>query len=62
MTLDLRPYMIERPFTVTQKDNLEKVHTLFRQMQIRQLLVVNNNNEGLLGIVTRQDIFSYMSL
>jgi hypothetical protein len=40
--LDLRPYMIERPYLVTQKDSIEKVHQLFRHMQLRQLLVVYN--------------------
>ena len=54
--------MIEKPFTVTQKDNLEKVHAIFRMMQIRQLIVVNSNNGELQGIITRQDLFAYMSL
>ena len=60
--LDMRPYMIERPFTVTQKDTLEKVHLYFRQMHVRQLLVVHNSTETLLGVITRQDLFQYMSL
>jgi len=33
--LDMRPYMIEKPFTVTEKDTIEKVHLLFRQMHLR---------------------------
>ena len=49
----MRPYMIERPFTVTEKDTIEKVHLLFRQMHIRQLLVVKSGSELLIGIITR---------
>lgn len=45
--------MIERPFTVTQKDYIEKVHLIFRQMHLRQLVVVQNDSERLLGIITR---------
>jgi CBS domain-containing protein len=58
----LRPYMIERPFYVCQKDTLEKCHTIFRHIHVRQLMVVNNKNEKLEGIITRQDLFQYMSL
>lgn len=60
--LDLRPYMIERPFTVCQKDNLEKVHQLFREMHMRQLMVIDSTSDKLIGIITRQDLFQYMSL
>lgn len=60
--LDLRPYMIERPFTVSQFDKFPKVLNLFRQMQLRQLLVTNDADGKLVGIITRQDLFSFMSL
>lgn len=60
--LDLRPYMIERPMTVNTRDRMPKILNLFRLMQLRQLLVVNDSNGELVGIITRQDIFSFMSL
>ena len=60
--LDFRPYMIERPFVVSKKDSISKVHMIFRQMHLRQLLVINDDNGKLEGIITRQDIFQYMSL
>ena len=53
MELDLRPYMIERPFTVTLYDKFSKILSLFRQMQLRQLLVINEVNGRLEGIITR---------
>lgn len=28
--LDFRPYMIERPFTVIVRDNIQKIHLMFR--------------------------------
>lgn len=33
--LDLRPYMIERPYTVGLYDKFTKVINLFKQMQLR---------------------------
>ena len=60
--LDLRPYMIERPMTVSTRDRMPKVLNLFRLMQLRQLLVINDSDGKLVGIITRQDIFSFMSL
>jgi predicted transcriptional regulator len=53
--MDLRPYMIQRPFTVNAKDDIEKVHRVFRGMHLRQLIVVDH--ERLVGIITRQDLF-----
>ncbi|CDW84850.1 h(+) cl(-) exchange transporter 7-like isoform 2 [Stylonychia lemnae] len=60
--LDLRPYMIERPYSVTIKDKLPKALNLFRQMQLRQLPVINDTTCKVEGIITRQDLFQYMSL
>jgi CBS domain-containing protein len=60
--LDLRPYMIERPHLVSVADRFPKVLNLFRQMQLRQLLVTNDSDGKLVGVITRQDIFSFMSL
>ena len=55
--LDLRPYMIERPFQVNLNDKIDKVHLIFREMHLRQLIVCNRDNGKLEGIITRQDIF-----
>eukprot|EP00347_Sterkiella_histriomuscorum_P015757 403355796 len=60
--LDLRPYMIERPFMVTLRDSIEKVHMMFRCLHLRQLLVTNFDNGEIQGIITRQDLFQYMTL
>jgi len=60
--MDLRLCMIERPFTVSVFDKFPKVLNVFRQMQLRQLLVTNDADGKLAGIITRKDLFSYMSL
>ena len=60
--MDLRPYMIERPQLVSADDKFPKVLNIFRLMQLRQMLVINDANGKLLGIITRQDLFQYMSL
>ena len=60
--LDLRPYMIERPHLVSLFDAMPKILNLFRLMQLRQILVINDRNGKLEGIITRQDLFTYMSL
>ncbi len=60
--MDLRPYMIEKPYQVHLGDKLPKIHQLFREMHLRQLIVCNRDNGKLEGIITRQDIFQYMSL
>ncbi|CDW77635.1 chloride channel protein 7 [Stylonychia lemnae] len=60
--LDLRPYMIDRPFTVCSQDKFSKVLKIFIQMQLRQLPVVSESNGQILGIITRQDLFQYMTL
>lgn len=51
--MDLRPYMIERPFLTSAFDKFPKVLNLFRQMQLRQLLVTNDTDGKLVGIITR---------
>jgi CBS domain-containing protein len=54
--------MIEKPFCVHENDKLQKIVEIFRLMNLRHLPVVNDNNNVLVGIITRQDIFAYMSL
>jgi signal-transduction protein with cAMP-binding, CBS, and nucleotidyltransferase domain len=60
--LDLRPYMIERPYTVSTRDKIGKIMAIFKQMQLRQIPVVNEIHGTCEGIITRQDLFAYMSL
>ena len=60
--IDLRPYMIVHPFTIAPHDDLERANELFRHHHLRHLPVVNPGNGQLVGIVTRKDLFKYMSL
>jgi hypothetical protein len=55
--LDLRLCMIERPFTSSLADKFTKILNLFRQMQLRQLLVISDQDGTLQGIITRKDLF-----
>jgi len=60
--VDLRPYFIEAPYDVSTTDKLPKCLELFRHMHLRAL-PVNDPNTGMpVAILTRQDIFAYMSL
>ena len=60
--VDVRPYMIETPFLVQTTDRLQKVLDVFRHMNLRMLPVTNPGTGALDGIITRQDLFAYMSL
>ena len=60
--IDLRSYYIETPFLAQSTDRLQKVLDVFRHMHLRSLAVTNPGNGELEGIITRQDIFAYMSL
>jgi len=60
--IDLRPYMIEHPLTVTTKDNFQKILTQFRINHLRHLMVVSPGNGELRGVITRKDIFAYNAL
>lgn len=55
--IDLRPYMIENPFTVFTTDYLEKCVDLFRKMHVRSIVVISPKNGSLEGIITREDLF-----
>ena len=60
--IDLRPYMIENPYMVLTTDKLPKCLDLFRHMHLRAL-PVNDPNTGMpVCILTRQNLFAYMSL
>ena len=54
--------MIENPYMVLTTDKLPKCLDLFRHMHLRAL-PVNDPNTGMpVCILTRQNIFAYMSL
>ena len=60
--VNLANYMIEEPQICHTTDKLRKVCDLFRHMQLRQLPVINPQDGKLVGIITRQDIFAYMTI
>ena len=60
--VDLRPYMVINPFVCAPHDDLDRVNELFRHHHLRHLPVVNPGNGALVGIITRKDLFKYMSL
>ena len=60
--IDVRPYMIETPFLAQSTDRLQKIIDVFRHMHLRMLAVTNPGTGALEGIITRQDIFAFMSL
>lgn len=60
--IDLRPYMWESPFTVHAHDTLSRCVELFRLHHLRHLPVVNPANGECIGVITRKDLFTYMSL
>jgi len=61
-TIDLRPYMIEAPFKVHTTDRLPKVLDYFRMFHLRALPVIDPNDGKPQAVITRQDLFAYMSL
>jgi len=60
--IDLRPYMIEEPYTVNTTDRLEKVLEIYRHFHLRALPVVDPHDGTPVAVFTRQDIFAYMWL
>ena len=60
--VDLRPYIIENPLTINIYVKFERILDLFRTMHLRHLPVVNPADGSIQGIITRKDIFAYMSL
>jgi predicted transcriptional regulator len=60
--MDLRPYLVENPEICTRFDFLPKILKRFRHMNLRHLIVVNPLNNNVEGIITRQDIFTWMPL
>ena len=60
--IDIRPYMIHQPFVCQTTDKIQKVLDMFRFFQLRQLCVVNPVDGSLQGVISREDLFAYMSL
>merc|ERR1711988_1493650 len=48
--IDLRPYMIARPFTVFENDPLQKCLDTFRLMNLRHMPVLSERDGKLAGI------------
>ena len=55
MTIDLRPYMNPSPYVVLYTASLNRIFKLFRALGLRHLVVTNDRN-GVIGIVTRKDL------
>ena len=60
--LDFRPYMIEKPITVSVYTKFKDVIELYRMHHLRHLIVVMPHNGQIAGIVTRKDLFAFMGL
>jgi len=60
--IDIRPYMIPRPFVAHENDSIQKCLDLFRLMNLRHLPVLNEDDGSLIGMITRQDLFAFMAL
>jgi CBS domain-containing protein len=60
--VDLRPYMIEAPYVIHTTDRLPKVLNYFRHFHLRSLPVIDPSDGKPVAILTRQDLFAYMSL
>jgi len=60
--IDLRPYMIEEPHCIHVTDKLPKVLDMFRHFHLRVLPVLDPNDGNPIGLITRADLFSYMTL
>lgn len=54
--------MIEKPYFVYESDKIQKIVEVFRLMNLRHLPVLSEADNTVVGIITRQDIFAYMSL
>ena len=57
-TLDLRPVMNPSAYTVCHAASLNRIFRLFRALGLRHIVVLNDYNE-IVGIVTRKDITHY---
>lgn len=60
--VDLRPYMIEGPQSVTMQTKFYRVLEQFRLNHLRHMPVVDPSTGKIKGIITRKDIFRYNGL
>lgn len=60
-TMDLSEFMNPSPYTVPQEASLPRVFKLFRALGLRHLVVVDNRNQ-VVGLVTRKDLARARSL
>lgn len=60
--VDLRPYMIESPMTVTLHDKFYKILEQFRINHCRHMCVIDPSDGSIKGVITRKDIFAYNGL
>ena len=60
--IDLRPYIIESPFSVSLHDKFYRIVEQFRINHCRHMCVVDPSNGELKGVITRKDIFAYNGL
>lgn len=60
--IDLRPYMILNPVTCVTTDSLQKILDLYRFFHIKTLWVLSPVDSSLQGVISRKDLFKYMSL
>lgn len=56
--MDLQPFMNPTPSTVLHSTSLPQMFRIFRALGLRHLVVLNDNN-GVVGIVTRKDLARY---
>ena len=54
--------MIENPVRVSVYDKMKDVMELFRMHHLRHLIVINPSDGQIAGVITRKDLFAYMSL
>ena len=60
--IDLRPYMIESPLTVSVHDKFYRVLEQFRINHCRHMMVIDPSDGQTKGVITRKDIFAYNGL
>ena len=60
--IDFRPYCNDNPITVTTTDSMLKCTELFRKMHLRHLTVIDQQTGGVMGMITRQDLFTWLDL
>ena len=60
--IDLRPYIWENPITLSIYEDLEKCLKTFMVHHLRHLIITNPADGSVAGIITRKDLFAYVSL